>query len=169
MSLDLLHIRPRFKKITPETSEELLNRLKGLIQSNSDVAGKVVHHHVNLTVSEANKHFWSPHLSLSFEDTEEGTKIRGLYGPSPNIWLLFMFVYFFLGFIALVILIVGLSRYNLGLSSYILWFIPFILGGIAVLYISGKTGKRLGRPQIMQIHELIKPLILSKAVDLDDW
>ena len=156
--------------MTQEPIDELIDRLKALLEEKKEeVIGQIVHNHVVLQVPENQRHFWSPQLSLSLEEAEQGTRIRGLYGPAPNVWLLFMFIYFFLGFVTLVVLIVGLSRYNLGLSSYILWLIPFLGGGFVVLWLSGKAGKKIGHDQIYQIHNLIKPTILSRAVDEEDW
>ena len=80
-----------------------------------------------------------------------------------------MFLYFFLGFVALVALVIGISRLNLGLPAYILWSVPFILGGIFVLWLGGKAGRKLGKEQIWQIHNLVKPAVLSTAVDYEDW
>lgn len=150
--------------------EVLLDRLKELVSVDRDeLTGKIVHHHATFQVPEEQRHFWSPQLSLSLEETESGTRIRGLYGPAPNVWLMFMFIYFFLGFATLVTLIIGLSRYNLGLSYYILWLVPFLVGGFVVLWLSGKAGKKIGHDQIYQIHNVIKPLILSQAEDEEDW
>jgi len=168
--MDFIEIRPRFKKITPDPVSELLPRLQGIIDDNpTELFGKIVHHHAVINIPTDQQHFWSPQLSLSFEEHEKGTLIRGMYGPKPNVWLLFMFLYFFLGFVALVALVIGISRLNLGLPAYILWSVPFILGGIFVLWFSGKTGRKLGNKQIWQIHNLLKPTILARAEDYEDW
>lgn len=170
MTLEILEIRPRFKKRAPESIPEILEALKGVFEKEkAQVDGSIVHQHVTVKIPADQQHFWSPQLSLNLEETEEGTEIRGLYGPNPNIWLLFMFLYFFLGFVVLALLVIGISRLNLGLTAYILWAIPFVLGGIFVLWFAGKTGKKIGHEQIWQIHNLIKPAILQNAVDVDDW
>ncbi len=170
MSNELFEIRPRFKKITPDSSEELMNQLDELFKTQkTKINGSRLNQHVTIKIPDDQLHFWSPQLSLTIEQKEEGTIVRGLYGPHPNVWLLFMFIYFFLGFIVLVVLIVGLSRLNLGLHAYILWSIPFALSGIFVLWFIGKSGKKLGHDQIWQIHNLLKPTILKNAKDYDDW
>ncbi|MBO6516154.1 MAG: hypothetical protein JJ975_06360 [Bacteroidia bacterium] len=170
MTTEILEIRPRFRKLSPEQMDWLLARLQELINEETDqIKGEIVGHHATIRIPEEQRHFWSPQLSLNFEQRQDGTQIRGLYGPRPDVWLMFMFVYFLLGFAALVLLIVGLSRYNLGLSSYFLWIVPFILGGIVTLWLGGKAGKKIGHSQIYQIHNLIKPNLLTNAVDIDDW
>lgn len=170
MSLDFLEIRPRFKKQTSDSIESLLEKLHAVCEAEKDsIHGSIVHHHATITIPTDQQHFWSPQLSLSFETVEDKTYIRGLYGPNPNVWLLFMFLYFFMGFVALVLIIVGISRLNLGLTAYILWAVPFVLGGIFVLWFAGKAGRKLGHEQIYQIHDIIKPAILYNAVDVEDW
>ncbi|MCB9262272.1 MAG: hypothetical protein H6607_07855 [Flavobacteriales bacterium] len=170
MSTDFLEIRPRFKKLSPENREVLQNRLNDFLsQPNEQLFGSMINNHATINIPVEQQHFWSPQLGLSFEDHENGTIIRGLYGPKPVVWLMFMFLYFFLGFVVLVVLIVAISRQNLGLSTYILWVVPFLLGGILTLWFSGKAGKKIGHNQIYQIHDQIKPLILKDAVDYEDW
>ncbi|MFT5513244.1 MAG: hypothetical protein ACI8SE_001650 [Bacteroidia bacterium] len=170
MSLDFIEIRPRFKKETPETLDTLLLRLELLFQTGkTTIDGSIVHHHATVKIPIGDQHFWSPQLTLSFEELDTGTQIRGLYGPSTNVWLLFMFLYFFMGFVAMVLLIIGISRLNLGLTAYVLWAVPFVLGGIFVLWFAGKTGRKLGHKEMHKIHDLIKPAILTQAVDVEDW
>ena len=172
MSVEFLEIRPRFKKVSPFEIDELLTGLNSVLDKNPEkVYGQLVHHHARLKIPDNQVHFWSPQLSLIFEKNEKGdTIIRGLYGPSPNVWLLFMFLYFFLGFVVMVLLIVGISRMNLGLTAYILWAVPFVLGGIFALWAGGKAGRKLGNDQIWQIHNLIKPKVLEDSKDWEeDW
>ncbi len=170
MSLEFLEIRPRFKKQSTDSIEVLLTDLQSLFDTKqNEIEGSIVHHHATVKIPHDQLHFWSPQLSLSFEASEGKTLIRGLYGPNPNVWLLFMFLYFFMGFVALVLLVIGISRLNLGLTAYILWAVPFVLGGIFVLWFSGKTGKKLGHDQMYQIHDVIKPVVLANAVDYEDW
>lgn len=170
MSLEFLEIRPRFRKQSNESIEILLLQLQSLLDTNLDsIEGSIVHHHATIKIPQEQLHFWSPQLALSFEAVGEKSVIRGLYGPNPNVWLMFMFLYFFMGFVALVLLIIGISRLNLGLTAYILWAVPFVLGGIFVLWIAGKAGRKIGHDQMYQIHNLVKPAILLNAVDVEDW
>lgn len=170
MSLEFLEIRPRFKKQSPDDIDSLLEKLQHAIQTNeTQIMGKITHQHATLNIPVDQQHFWSPQLTLSFETIDNKTLIRGLYGPNPNVWLLFMFLYFFMGFVALVLLVIGISRLNLGLTAYILWAVPFVLGGTFVLWFAGKTGRKLGHDQMYQIHDVIKPTVLSNAVDAEDW
>ena len=169
--MELIEVRPRFRKKSPRGVPELLNDLNELLMAHpTKMHGQIVHHHATIKIPDEQLHFWSPQLTLSFEEKEDGSLIRGMYGPRPHIWLGFMFLYFLLGFITLVVLIVGLSQLNLGLTAYILWTVPFALGGFFVLWFSSKAGQKLAHEQIWQIHNIIKPIVLKDAVDVEaDW
>jgi hypothetical protein len=169
MSEPLFEIRLRFKKMVPESPEEITEKVKEILANHQDkIVGRVTHNHVRIRILEEDRHFWSPQLTLNLLETGLGTEVRGMYGPKPDVWLGYMFVYFFLGFVTLVVSIVGFSRMNLGLSSYILWLIPFALGGILVLYLSSKTGQKLGRKQTELIHSLIEPDILRHGSEVEE-
>lgn len=129
MTAELFEVRLRFKKLVPETPEEIGEEIKKiLVEHKYQIVGRIAHNHIRIRIIEENRHFWSPQLSLNLEETGKGTEVRGLYGPKPDIWLRYMFVCFFLGCVTLGISVVGFSRYNIGLSSFILWLIPFIVG-----------------------------------------
>lgn len=169
MTTELFEVRLRFKKLVPETPEQIGEEVKKiLVEHKEEIVGRVTHNHIRIRIVEKNRHFWSPQLSLNLEETGEGTEVRGLYGPKPDIWLGYMFTYFFLGCVTLGVSIVGLSRYNLGLSSYILWLVPFILGGIFVLWITSRTGQKLGQPETELIHRIIKPRLFANASEIED-
>jgi hypothetical protein len=169
MTTELFEVRLRFKKLVPETPEQITDEVKNLLVENKlKIVGRITHNDVRIRIAEKDRHFWSPQLSLHMEETGEGTEVRGLYGPKPDIWLGYMFIYFFLGFVTMVISVVGFSRYNLGLSSYILWAIPFILGGVFVLWFTSRAGQKLGKPETELIHGIIEPKLFKNAVDVED-
>lgn len=168
MSTEYLEVRPRFQKRSFENIETLREKMKlALEESNETIIGKIDHEYITLEVPHNERHFWSPHLSITLEREEEGTVIRGLCGPRPEIWMGFMFVYFLAGFLVLIISIIGLSQYNLGLSAYILWFIPFIIGGVMVMWFSSRTGQRLAKPQMEYIYDFLNKNLLSNTEDVD--
>lgn len=168
MPKPIFHVRLRFKKLSDQKPEDLVNTFQKMIDTETEhIVGRINHTHIAIRIPEDKRHFWSPQLSINLEETDEGTEIRGLYGPKPDIWLLYMFIYFLLGFITMVILVVGLSRYNLGLSSYILWAIPFVFGGILALWVSSQTGQKLGKDETDLIHGLVTKYVLKDARDAD--
>jgi hypothetical protein len=167
MSSNLLEVRLRFKKLVSDTPEQLVESVKQLLAQHQDkIVGRITHNHIRVRIVEENRHFWSPELSISLEETGLGTEIRGLYGPKPDVWLGYMFTYFFLGFVTMVVSVIGFSRYNLGLSSYILWVVPFILGGVIVLWITSRAGQKLGKDEVHLIQNLIVTRMISGELEV---
>lgn len=157
-----IEIRPRFQKSVNLVQKDILNRFQEALDSEViPVRGYIVDHHIVLKVLEEDRHFWSPQLDLEIEEQEEGCLIKGLFGPHPSVWFLFVFFYAFLGFVSLVVMVMGFSQLNLGMSARILWFLP--LAGIIFLLVfsSAKTGQRLGRAQMHQLYEFFQKTIAS--------
>ncbi len=166
MTVEYLEVRPRFEKKSKANIEAIREKIRlALAESNETIIGTIDHEYITLELPHDERHFWSPHFSITLEQDEEGTLIRGLCGPRPEIWMGFMFVYFLAGFLVLVISIIGLSQYNLGLSAYILWIIPFIVGGVLVMWFSSRTGQRLARPQMQFIYDFVNKNLLDNEED----
>ncbi|PCJ65614.1 MAG: hypothetical protein COA58_09415 [Bacteroidetes bacterium] len=168
MTASLLETRLRFTKLVPETPGQITETVKQLLAKHSNkVVGRITYNTIRIRIVEKQRHFWSPELSLNLRETGMGTEVKGIYGPKPDIWLGYMFIYFFLGFVTLIVSIVGFSRYNLGLSSYILWLIPFVLGGIIVLLLTSRAGQQLGKDEVNLIHGIIEPEVFMNAEDVE--
>lgn len=118
--------------------------------------------YINLKIPLQERLYWSPQLTLTFESTEEGTIIRGLYGPSPNVWTAFFFGYAACGILALIAGMWGFARYSLSLSAEMLWALP-VLGEIALsLYIIAQMGQKIGAEQMFRLHLFYEEFIQDK-------
>lgn len=79
-----------------------------------DYKSKVAGHHIWLHVDLLNREKYSPHLHLEIEKMEDGnTSIRGLYGPDPVLWTLFMFLHFVVAGIFIIFSIITFSKWSL--------------------------------------------------------
>ncbi|MFY0625507.1 MAG: hypothetical protein JXR07_04390 [Reichenbachiella sp.] len=161
--LSMKEIRPRFRIESSDKMDELIRKLKeGLENPAAPCQGKVIHGHATLSPLQSEQHYWSPQLGLSIEETENGTLLRGLYGPRPEVWTLFVLFYSVIGLAGLVVLIIGMSKLTLGKSADILWLVP-ILGTIFLtLFLVANRGKNLGKDQIKILHNF-----LEKCTGLD--
>lgn len=146
-------IRPRFREEAPVTKDFLKDFFKKRLEkSKESITGVVWDHQVILKIPTEEQHFWSPQLSLSLEWQEGGVVIRGMIGPRSSVWLMFVFFYFFLGFIAMIVSVMGFSQLNLGLSAGILWLLPVIGIIIGLMLFSARTGQRLGRAEMEKLY-----------------
>ncbi|MFT5055777.1 MAG: hypothetical protein ACI80H_000481 [Pseudoalteromonas distincta] len=71
MSTDLFEVRLRFKKLVPETPEQLVESVKIVLVENQDkIVGRITHSTIGIRIVEQDRHFWSPELSLNLEETD---------------------------------------------------------------------------------------------------
>ncbi len=157
-----LRIRPRFKQLTEEPSRDLQSRLLARLETGVDrFTATSVQDHITLTIPIVDQHFWSPQLSLSFEESTEGTIIRGLYGPNPTVWAIFFFGYVALGILALFGLMAGTSQLMLNQAAPILWIIP-VCGVIAIImYFVAQAGQKLGAEEMYRMHHFYEETVGS--------
>lgn len=152
-------LRPRFKAEVPFGIDEIGTKIKGrLKERKDDVVGKVVGNMAVLSIPDEKKHFWSPQLTLGMDetDTQGVTMLRGMYGPSTSVWLAFVFTYGILGIVASFALIIGLSQYTMGQSSYALYIAFFSVLGICALYFISFSGQKIGGAQMEVLHGFVE-------------
>lgn len=153
-------IRPRFQQsisIPPRSFEAQVASY--LEDPDSHCVGTAMPDFVILKIPQEERHFWSPQLSLSLEEEDGGTCIRGLYGPNPTVWAIFFFGYSVLGVLALFVGIIGFSRMSLGLDAMILWLLPLFAGIAVALYIIAQTGQKVGAAQMFTLHHFLEKVI----------
>jgi hypothetical protein len=151
-------LRPRFSIDLKENSQIILNRFSDEFKKEGCIfLGKIVDGHIFISVSKKDEHFWSPQLHLEIiEKTEKTALLKGLFGPKPQVWTLFMFVHFvigvsFLGFSALLYTNISLNE-SVFFPLIMVVFLPLIW---VLLYFLGKIGKDTGKNQMKKLHEFM--------------
>jgi hypothetical protein len=88
--------------------------------------------------------------------------LRGRFAPHPNIWTLYVFAAFGLGFSLLVGATWGYAQWATESTPWALISVPLvaILGG--ALYLASLVGQRLGADQMMQLRAALDELIYSR-------
>lgn len=153
-------IRPRFQVETTHTIDEIQTRIsQKLKEETTTCVGNIIHGHIVLRIPPDEQHYWSPQLSLTLETSDTGTLIRGLYGPSPNVWTLFTFSYATIGMLLMFISIIGFSQKNLGQTAPILWTLPVLLGIGIILYVMSQMGQKVGAEQTFTLHHFLEEAI----------
>lgn len=148
-------MRPRFKIIVNENRERVLSKFKQ--QDFKRVLVKIIDYHIVIDVLQKETHFWSPQLHVEVEKLNENESvIRGLFGPKPHVWTLFMFIHFvmafaFIGFAIITyvkwVLKSNIQFYMIGLCAVpVLWI---------VMYFLGRLGKRKGENQMKMLQTML--------------
>ncbi len=159
-------VRPRFLIETHLSVDEIEELLKSeLKRQNYPCYGSVAYGYSVIKISKKMQHFWSPQLSLSMELEGDKTSIRGLYGPKPSVWTMFMFLYTILGFSTLITAMVGLAKLSLEKPAEILWLVPIGLLLILVTYIASANGKKIGKNHLQILHHFFEKATNLKAID----
>lgn len=159
-------IRPRFKENLPQSPDKIAIQLEdGMKTSDDGIYGTVIDGHATLSLPKRDQHYWSPQLSLSFESSDTGSVLRGLYGPRPEVWTMFVLFYSIIGFAALVISVIGYSNWSLGQSAQILWAVPALTVVFLTLYLVSYFGQKMGRKQMFELHTFVEKALNIKIRD----
>lgn len=95
------------------------------------------------------------------EIDDEGTLIRGLYGPNPTVWALIFYGYAILGILAMFFLIAGLSDLDMKDDPTLLWVVPGLGIAALILYLVAQFGQKMGVEQTFQIHQFFESCLGS--------
>ena len=155
-----LHVRPRFSFEIPHAPDKIEEHLKKAFKApGHKFIGKVVNKYVILDIPQHLDHFWSPRISFEIEvikGEENKSLIRGLIGPKPQVWTMFMFIYFSIGIMGLFASLYGLSKQTLGESSLFVWGFPVALVIMSTAYLASKSGEKIGAEQISLLKDFFR-------------
>lgn len=107
-----------------------------------------------LRIREQDRHFWTPRLNLSLEQTPEGhTRIEGIYGPNASVWGLYLYGYMALGMLGIFAASVALAQCKMSKHPWGLWILIAVTLLALGLYISAQLGQKLGARQMFMLHQ----------------
>jgi hypothetical protein len=162
---DITKLRPRFKIQTGDSVNEVISRIEHALQDEqARCTGYVHHNYITLAMPIPERHYWSPQLTLTIDTEEEVTTIRGVYGPRPAVWTMFVLFYAILGLAIMILGTVGLSYMMLDKPADILWWVPILSLIFLSLYLVSYFGQKMAHNQtkilhlFFQEHSEIRPL-----------
>ena len=163
-------LRPRFRYYVPYSPDQLRVKFRALFEDqNVPYTGTALKYHIVIDFLLADRKFWTPQLDLNLEVYEKGTLIRGLLGPRPNVWTVFMFFNAVAGFIGIIGVIVGLGQWGMEGPPMALWLLPISVIIFGIVYYLGITGKKIAHAQSVQLHSsLIQELKEYTELELED-
>lgn len=160
-----IHLRPRFKMEFDEGQEQLIEKFRDNLKDDEcKYCSKIVDGHIVIDVPLAENHFWSPQLNVEIEKvTDKKSIVKGLFGPKPQVWTLFMFIHFgvaitFIGFLMtwyVKYMIKEDTTFSMSMTIFlpVLWFI---------LYFIGRIGKRTGYKQMDELYKFMMQILAKK-------
>ena len=157
-------VRPRFELELADDPDRVMEKLRAKLPECPNCTGVSVGRHAELFVPEDQQRVWSPWLSVTAEETSDGSaRVRGRFAPHPHVWTLYMFLSFALGFGLLVGVTWGYAQWAMDETPWALLSLPLgvVLGG--TLYLVSLTGQRLGHDQIEHLEDALVELIGSEG------
>ena len=154
-------IRPRFRIALPLSTSAVLEGLASLL-SVADCPCRVMsseaYQLLELRVHEDARHLWSPMLSVTVSEDEsgDGSIVDGMVGPNPNIWTLFAMLY--MGLLTMLVFagILGAVQWTLGEPLWGLWITAGLLVALAGAYGLSQVGQRLAAPQTALLRSVLE-------------
>ncbi|AMC10969.1 hypothetical protein Lupro_06790 [Lutibacter profundi] len=153
-----IYLRPRFKMNFNETKQRLISKFEdNLKDTNCKYCSKIIDGHIVIDIPFGENHFWSPQLNIEIAKVEGNkTIVKGLFGPKPQVWTLFMFFHF-----AVAVAFIGFS-----IMAYVKWtlksnYTNALIIVIAlpilwiVMYFLGQLGKKRGHQQMDELYEFM--------------
>lgn len=150
-----LFLRPRFHVDLALSKEKLLQKFhQHLAAKKSDFPHKIIDDHMFIDIPKKDNHFWSPQLHLEVVAQEEGARLKGLFGPKPQVWTLFMFVHFVVGTSFLGCAAWAYSNASLGKDMAVPMIFLFVLPLVwIILYLIGRLGRDTGKKQMKKLQQ----------------
>ena len=160
-----LRLRPRFERVAPCRPGEVLDRLRAaLSRPGAPCRGNVFGDHAVLYVLPAEERVWSPFLSLDVGWHPQGTCVRGLFGPKPAIWSLFVAAYAISLFGAVFAGGLAFVQWTLGQPA---WAALGLVGlaGVAALvtWAFARYGQRRGQGQMSLLSGFLDDALAEEA------
>ncbi len=162
--LNRILLKPRFKLRYSESKEEIIEQFRtNLSDDKCRFPSKIVDHHIVIDVPKGEEHFWSPQLHVEVETEGEATIVKGILGPKPKIWTMFIFFHFAVALTFFVFFVIFYSNWSLG-QDYTLSMVMCILMPVlwVALYFGGQLGKKFGYEQMQELHSVLIEALKEK-------
>lgn len=146
------HLRPRFQTLVPCHPQQAFEKFKlRLAQPDCSFEGTVLERFISVTVKPEEQHYWSPVLTVQSEPVAEGTRLRGHYGPHPNVWTLLLAMAAAICFSGIFVTMYGCAQLLLGDTPWALLAIPGTALGLGAIYGVAFMGQWRARAQMLQL------------------
>jgi hypothetical protein len=156
-------IRPRFRLKTSLDKDEIMDIIHGHGEEDETVVNSKYDRFIKLTIPKKDRHYWTPVLSLSFDQEKDGTLIRGLIGPNDKVWTKFMFFYIATGTLGTIGTIFALVQYQLHDTWAYIFILPLTIVLLSTIFFTAKYGKTQAHTQMLHLLRFLR-----RAVDETD-
>lgn len=156
--IDHIRSRPRFKIFTEISREEYAIYLERFLKERIiEFEGNMNQEVSEIRVRSEQNHYWKPNLSLRSEIDEEENKtvIRGVFGPSSEVWTFFMFLNFIFGIMWMVAITIWYVEKQIKSNDFP-WAFTFsitMLVCLALTFLVARIGRWNAKKEMQQLRE----------------
>ena len=114
--------------------------------------------HAMIAIHEADRHFWSPWLSVDVREDEDGAGgvvVAGRFSPHPSVWTAFMFIYLALAIVLFFATVLGLSQQLSGQSAWAYSVVPVCIAAAVGLWLFSRAGQKLAQDEMRRLQETL--------------
>ncbi|MCB0388329.1 MAG: GTP-binding protein [Winogradskyella sp.] len=157
-TLNEVVLRPRFKFEKNQNNEYLLGLFDKAKKEQDNFIVSRIDNHVFLKLPKNKQHFWSPQLHLEIDEIDENScTIRGLFGPNPTVWTMFMFFHFIVAGLFIGFGVWAYTNWALKTSYALQISLMFFMVIIWIaLYVIGQMGKKAGMEEMHLLHGFMR-------------
>ena len=157
-------LKPRFRmELDNKSVDEILQSFKNnLAQDTCKYCSKISGNHIFLDIPEEENHFWSPQLQVEVvkDKTNNKTIVKGILGPKPQIWTMFLFFHFIIAILFVVFFVWFYTNWSLDKDYTFQEIMLFVLPLLSVLlYFFGQSGKRFAYNQMVELDDFLMKTI----------
>ncbi|MDN3666117.1 GTP-binding protein [Algibacter miyuki] len=159
--LNEIVLRPRFKIELPRANTSVLTAFEDRKTESQEFIVSCIDDHVFIKFPKAQQHFWSPQLHLEINEVDENNCIvRGLFGPSPTVWTMFMFFHFVVAALFIVFGIWAYTNWSLK-SPYQIQVIALVILTLIwfALYFAGRVSKFSNQKEMNALHRFMHRIL----------
>jgi hypothetical protein len=145
----MLKMQPTIAVAIPISADQAMIEIRRAIESTSlhshaQSAGRCV----EFKIADQDQRFWSPHLSVQVSDADSGSRLFGRFSPRPEIWTMFMAIYFVAAIGGFGSVIYAYAQWALGTTPWALLGLPIGFVIILGLHIASVIGQNLSSDQM---------------------
>lgn len=147
------------------SQQKIITKFKeNLRHKNCKYCSKIADGHIVIDVPKNEDHFWSPQLNIEIvEGTKESSIVKGLFGPKPQVWTLFMFIHFVMAFAFIAFSIMAYVQWTLKANnSFALWMVYLLPILWIIMYFLGRLGKKRGHRQMDELFNFMMKTLEEK-------
>lgn len=161
-----LTLQPAFTLELPVHPDLLMPRIRAVIRTvqiphRAQSAGCCV----DVAVAAGEQKFWSPHLNVQVSDENGRSELYCRYSPRPEVWTMFMALYFMATFACLAAAIYGYVQWFLGDPPWSLAIIPVALLAMLLLHAASLVGQGLSAHQMEGLRQSLDRILEQAVAD----